>query len=84
MTAGADLLGLHPDEVDDLVRVLALVEDWLIGCSYDTAESLARFLGVTGPDPHPEQAVRRLSEDLGRLAVAVARQQRAQQPQATS
>jgi len=57
---------LHPDQVDELRRLLGTIEDWLLHASVETIDELGGFLrGLGGSVAGPEQLVTWLIHDLG-------------------
>ena len=60
---------LHADQVDDLVTLLATIEDWLLHTSEEVHHSLHRFLTPTGPTDQ----VRQLTAHLGATASHISR-----------
>jgi hypothetical protein len=57
---------LHPDQVDELRRLLGTVEDWLLHTSFDVLDDLGGFLaGLSWGTASPEQLVTWLINDLG-------------------
>jgi hypothetical protein len=63
---------LHPDQVDELHRLLGTVEDWLLHTSIDVLDDLGRFLaGLSWGTAAPDQLVTWLINDLGEHALAL-------------
>ena len=57
---------LHPDQVDELRRLLGTIEDWLLHASVETLDELGGFLvGLGGSGAGPEQLLTWLIHDLG-------------------
>jgi hypothetical protein len=60
---------LHPDQVDELRRLLGTIEDWLLHASVETIDELGGFLrglgGLGGSVAGPEQLLTWLIHDLG-------------------
>jgi hypothetical protein len=57
---------LHPDQVEELRRLLGTIEDWLLHASVETIDELGGFLrGLGGSVAGPEQLVTWLIHDLG-------------------
>jgi hypothetical protein len=57
---------LHPDQADELRRLLGTIEDWLLHASVETLDELGGFLrGLGGSVVDPEQLVTWLIHDLG-------------------
>ena len=62
---------LHPDQADELRRLLGTVEDWLLHASVETLDELGGFLvGLGGSGAGPEQLVTWLIHDLGEPILA--------------
>jgi hypothetical protein len=66
MSAEVGRTGLFPDEVHELMSILTLLEDWLIGVGYGVREDLTRFGGWAPPGADPERAVDEIVADLVR------------------
>jgi hypothetical protein len=57
---------LHPEQADELRRLLGTVEDWLLHASDETLDDLGGFLaGLGRSGAGPEQLVTWLIHDLG-------------------
>ena len=65
---------LHPDQADELRRLLGIVEDWLLHASAETLDELGGFLvGLGGSGAGPEQLVTWLIHDLGENTLTLRR-----------
>jgi hypothetical protein len=65
---------LHPDQADELRRLLGTVEDWLLHASVETLDELGGFLvGLGGSGAGPEQLVTWLIHDLGEHTITLRR-----------
>jgi hypothetical protein len=65
---------LHPDQADELRRLLGVVEDWLLHASVDTLDELGGFLtGLGWSGAGPEQLVTWLINDLGEHTITLRR-----------
>jgi hypothetical protein len=73
MSAATGPVGLDPEEVETLLGVLALLEDWLIGVGYGTREDLTEFGGWQLPGADPDTAVDALITELAGCSTAVRR-----------
>jgi hypothetical protein len=73
MSAATGPVGLDPQEVETLLGVLALLEDWLIGVGYSTREDLTEFGGSQPPGADPDTAVDALIAELAGCSTAVRR-----------
>jgi hypothetical protein len=63
---------LHPDQVDELRRLLGTIEDWLLHASVETIDELGGFLrGLGGSVAGPEQLVTWLIHDLGEYTLTL-------------
>jgi hypothetical protein len=65
---------LDPDQVDDLRRLLATIEDWLLHCAEDTRYDLAEFLtALAWSAATPERLATSLIAELGENSLMLAR-----------
>jgi hypothetical protein len=63
---------LHPDQVEELRRLVSTVEDWLLHTSFDVREDLGAFLaGLGWSGAEPAQLVTWLISALGEQAIAL-------------
>jgi hypothetical protein len=64
---------LHPDQVDELRRLLGTVEDWLLHASFDTLDELGGFLTALswGTRTPPERLTTQLITDLGEATLTL-------------
>jgi hypothetical protein len=63
---------LHPDQVEELHRLMGTVEDWLLHTSFEVREDLGAFLtGLAWSGAEPEQLVTRLISALGEQAIVL-------------
>ncbi len=71
MTESTPVL-LHPDQIDQLRRLLATMEDWLLHASVDTLDELGGFLaGLAWSTAPPDQLAATLVAELGEHTVAL-------------
>jgi hypothetical protein len=65
---------LHPDQADELRRLLGVVEDWLLHAPVEVREDLGEFLGALAwSSAGPEQLVTWLIHDLGEHTLTLRR-----------
>ena len=65
---------LHPDQADELRRLLGTVEDWLLHASDEARDDLAEFLtGLGWSTGSPERLAAGLIADLGEHTVLLRR-----------
>jgi hypothetical protein len=63
---------LHPDQVDELHRLVGTVEDWLLHTSPEVIDDLGAFLtGLGWSTARPEQLVTWLINDLGEQTIVL-------------
>jgi hypothetical protein len=63
---------LHPDQTDELRRLLGTVEDWLLHTSPEVLDDLGVFLAALGwGTAAPEQMVTWLIHDLGEHTITL-------------
>jgi hypothetical protein len=67
-----ELMTLHPDQAEEIHRLLGTVEDWLLHTSCDVLDDLGAFLtGLSWSTATPERLVTRLIDDLGEQTIAL-------------
>jgi hypothetical protein len=63
---------LHPDQADELRRLLGTVEDWLLHTSPEVIDDLGGFLtGLSWGIAAPQQLVTWLIHDLGEHTITL-------------
>jgi hypothetical protein len=63
---------LHPDQIEELHRLVSTVEDWLLHSSFEVREDLGAFLaGLGWSTAEPEQLVTWLISALGEQTIAL-------------
>jgi len=64
---------LHPEQAEDLRRLLGLVEDWLLHASFEVLGELGGFLTGLGwgRGASPERMAAQLISDLGEVTITL-------------
>lgn len=64
---------LHPDQADELRRLLGTVEDWLLHASFEVLDELGGFLaGLSwGSGASPQRLACQLIADLGEATITL-------------